>query len=50
MITTLTILPGPMLRAGFMLCWFSTLKMEVMHSSETLVHSGLHGNIRNYGG
>jgi hypothetical protein len=32
------ILPNHLLKAGFLFCWFSTLKTEVIISSETSVH------------
>jgi hypothetical protein len=37
-------LPTHLLHTDFSLCWLSTLKMEVMHSSEMSVHR-LHGVI-----
>jgi hypothetical protein len=49
------ILPSNLLNAGFLLGWFSTLKMEVIRSSETSVHIRItrryipeNGNIHNY--
>jgi hypothetical protein len=32
------ILPSHLLHAGFLLNWFPSLKMEVIHSSKTLIH------------
>jgi hypothetical protein len=50
------ILPSHLLRAAFLLCWFPTLKMEVIPSSETSIHIQTtrqyipeDGNIHNYG-